>query len=42
MEKFKPYLFKGESIFEFNKPNIKKIIEIIMDQKFISPLFNNG
>ncbi len=35
-------LFKGESIFEFNKPNIRKIIEITNDQNLISLLFNSG
>ena len=35
-------LFKGERILEFNKPNNKKIIEIINDQSLISSLSING
>ena len=35
-------LFKGVKIFEFNKPNIRKIIEIIIDQTLTFWSFNNG
>ena len=31
-------LFKGLKILEFNKPNIRKIREVIADQTLISPL----
>ena len=35
-------IFSGVKIFEFIKPKIKKIIEIIKDQILIFPSFNNG
>ena len=35
-------LFKGDKIDEFNKPNIKNIIEIINDHTLKSPLLNIG
>tara|TARA_B110000858_G_C17392093_1_gene288623 strand:+ start:161 stop:439 length:279 start_codon:yes stop_codon:yes gene_type:complete len=35
-------LFKGDKIDEFNKPKIKKVIEIINDQILKSPLLNIG
>ena len=35
-------LLKGAKIFEFNKPNTKKIIEIIADHILISPLQVKG
>ena len=35
-------LFNGVRIFEFNKPKVKKIKEIIRDQILIFPSLNNG
>jgi hypothetical protein len=35
-------LFKGAKILEFNKPNIRKIIEIINDHILISPPWVKG
>jgi len=35
-------LFNGVNIFEFNKPKIKKTIEIITDQIRRFPSFNKG
>ena len=35
-------LFKGVRIFEFIKPNIRNIIEIIKDHNLISSPFNKG
>ena len=35
-------LFKGESNFEFNKPKIKKVIDIIKDHNRSSPWFKKG
>ena len=35
-------LFKGVRIFEFIKPNIRKISEIIKDHNLISLPFNKG
>ena len=35
-------LFNGFNIYEFSRPKIKKIIDVVKDQIFNSPWFNNG